>query len=120
MKCWLAQGSSVRRSTFSPLDSFSPYKRDLREMTDSNRLTDFIARLFMKIDNRINRGFLFVCFFFFLLLLFSVFQISRIHFTQCFFLLRTQRFIKVSNLSMKGGHFFRLDQRGAVNILNSF
>ena len=65
MKCWLAQGSSVRRSTFSPLDSFSPYKRDLREMTDSNRLTDFIARLFMKIDNRINRGFLFVCLFFF-------------------------------------------------------
>ena len=92
MKCWLAQGSSVRRSTFSPLDSFSPYKRDLREMTDSNRLTDFIARLFMKIDNRINRGFLFVCLFFFFAFAIFCFPNLQNTFYAMFFLITNAAF----------------------------
>lgn len=53
-------------------------------MTDSNWLTDFIAKVFMKMDNRINHRFL--------LLLFSVFQISRIHFTLFFFFITNAAF----------------------------
>ena len=77
------------------------HKRNLREMTYSNWLTDFLSNLFMKIDNRINQGFFF-------LLLFSVFQISRIYFMLCFFLITNAAFLQSDNFMREGREFLDL------------
>ena len=77
------------------------HKRNLREMTYSNWLTDFLSNLFMKIDNRINQGFFF-------LLLFSVFQISRIYFMLCFFLITNVAFLQSDNFMHEGREFLDL------------
>ena len=77
------------------------HKRNLREMTYTNWLTDFLSNLFMKIDNRINQGFFF-------LLLFSVFQISRIYFMLCFFLITNVAFLQSDNFMHEGREFLDL------------
>ena len=76
------------------------HKRNLRDMTYSNWLTDFLSKLFMKIDNRINQGFF--------LLLFSVFQISRIYFMLCFFLITNSAFLQSDNFMREGREFLDL------------
>ena len=77
------------------------HKQNLREMTYTNWLTDFLSNLFMKIDNRINQGFFF-------LLLFSVFQISRIYFLLCFFLITNVAFLQSDNFMHEGREFLDL------------
>lgn len=77
------------------------HKRNLREMTYSNWLTDFLSKLFMKIDNRINQGFLFFCYF-----LFS--KSPEYILCYVFFLITNAAFFQSDNFMHEGREFVDL------------
>ena len=77
------------------------HKRNLREMTYTNWLTDFLSNLFMKIDNRINQGFFFS---------FAIFCFPNLQniFYAMFFLITNVAFLQSDNFMHEGREFLDL------------